>query len=141
MLVDVNLLLFATDTNDPRHERAIEWWQDALSGPSRVALCWQTIGAFVRLTTNPRTVSRPLRPEQSWSIVQSWLDQPTVWIPQAGPKTAEIFGILVTQSHVTANGVPDAQLAALAIENGLAVYSHDTDFARWPECRWVNPIA
>jgi predicted nucleic acid-binding protein len=37
--------------------------------------------------------------------------------------------------------VTDAQLAALAIEHGLALCSADTDFARFSEMRWVNPLA
>ncbi|HVS16854.1 MAG TPA: hypothetical protein VMV46_23320 [Thermoanaerobaculia bacterium] len=37
--------------------------------------------------------------------------------------------------------VTDAQLAALALEHGLRVYSADTDFARFTEITCVNPIA
>jgi predicted nucleic acid-binding protein len=55
--------------------------------------------------------------------------------------TAAILGELFATSHVTGNLVPDAQLAALAIEHGLVVHSADTDFARFPEVRWVNPLA
>ena len=34
-----------------------------------------------------------------------------------------------------------AQLASLAIEHGLTIYSADTDFARFSEISWVNPLA
>jgi len=37
--------------------------------------------------------------------------------------------------------VPDAHLAALAIEHGLTLCSTDGDFARFPELRWLNPLA
>ena len=37
--------------------------------------------------------------------------------------------------------VTGAQIATLAIEHGLTVYSADTDFARFAEIAWVNPIA
>lgn len=36
--------------------------------------------------------------------------------------------------------VPDVMLAALAIEHGLTVYSTDTDFARFSELRWEDPL-
>jgi predicted nucleic acid-binding protein len=36
--------------------------------------------------------------------------------------------------------VPDAQLAALAIEHGVPVVSADGDFARFAELRWINPL-
>ena len=42
--------------------------------------------------------------------------------------------------RVTSDLVPDAMLATLALEHGLTVYSADTDFARFPEARWVNPL-
>lgn len=35
----------------------------------------------------------------------------------------------------------DAQLAALALEHGLGVCSVDTDFARFTDLRWENPLA
>lgn len=38
------------------------------------------------------------------------------------------------------NLLPDALLAALAIEHGLTLYSADTDFARFRELRWENPL-
>ena len=42
--------------------------------------------------------------------------------------------------HVSGNLVTDAQLAAVALEHGLTVYSADADFARFPEVDWVNPL-
>jgi uncharacterized protein len=32
-------------------------------------------------------------------------------------------------------------LAALSVEHGLAVVSADSDFARFRELTWVNPVA
>jgi len=52
-----------------------------------------------------------------------------------------IFGDLIVRHGVTANLVPDAMLAALAIEHGLTIMSADTDFGRFGEVRWENPIA
>ncbi len=43
--------------------------------------------------------------------------------------------------HLTANLVGDAAVAALALEHGLQVVSADSDFARFPELRWLNPLA
>ena len=38
------------------------------------------------------------------------------------------------------NLVGDAGIAALALEHGLAVVSADSDFARFPELTWINPL-
>ena len=58
-----------------------------------------------------------------------------------GRSGARILVGLLGAHGVTANLVPDAQLAALAIEHGVAVASADADFARWPQVRWINPVA
>jgi len=42
---------------------------------------------------------------------------------------------------VNGNLVPDAHLAALAIEHGLTLCSTDGDFARFSALKWFNPLA
>ena len=140
MLIDANLLLYAADSSSPHHEPAARWLVAVLNGRRRVALPWQSIGAFLRIGTNPRIYSNPLTSEQAWGCVQRWLDAEPTWIPPPTGRTAAILGDLFTEHHVTANLVPDAMLAALAIEHGLTVMSVDTDFARFGGVRWENPL-
>jgi len=59
-----------------------------------------------------------------------WLDHPRVWIPEATDEHAAVLGLLL-EANVTGNLIPDAHLAALAIEHGLTVCSADADFARF----------
>lgn len=77
----------------------------------------------------------------AWAQVSDWLALDTVWVPNPGPSYAEILGRLVLEYDVRGNLVPDVQLAALALEHGLAVCSADTDFARFTGVEWVNPVA
>ncbi len=114
---------------------------DTLRGSRRVALPWQTIGAFVRIVTHPRITTSPLNATEAWSFVASWLAVEVTRIPPTSARTATILGELLTRHQVTGNLVTDAQLAALAIEHGLPVVSADSDFARFPEIRWENPLA
>jgi uncharacterized protein len=62
-------------------------------------------------------------------------------VPSATDRHVEVLGGLVTRYQLRGNGVPDAHLAALAIEHGVLLCSVDTDFARFTEVRWVNPLA
>jgi toxin-antitoxin system PIN domain toxin len=141
MLVDANLLLYAVSSTAPQHETARAWWETTLNGTGRVGLPWQTIGAFVRIATHPRVTRRPLSAEDAWSYVAEWLDVDVVWVPPATERTAAVLGDLLRLTGATGNLVPDAQLAALALEHGLAVVTADTDFARFPGVRWVNPLS
>ncbi len=140
MLLDVNVLLYAADIRSPHHERAAAWLGEVLDGDRRVGIPWSTITAFVRIITHPRMSERPATSAEAWAVVQSWLDSTHVWIPTPSRRTAMILGDLLASSGATGNLVPDAALAALAVEHGLVVMTADTDFGRFPEARWHNPL-
>jgi toxin-antitoxin system PIN domain toxin len=141
MLVDANLLLYAVDSSSPFHRRASTWLESALNGAQRVALPWQSLAAFLRISTNPRAWDHPLDPQTATDLVADWLGAGPVWTPEPGPGYAEILLGLLTRYQVQGGLVSDAQLAALAIEYGLTVYSADTDFARFTDLTWVNPTS
>ncbi len=46
------------------------------SGETRVGLPWQSLGAFVRISTNPRAFTDPLTPADAWIQIEEWLDAP-----------------------------------------------------------------
>lgn len=140
MLLDANLLLYAVDEASPHHERASNWLIGVMNGDRRIAMPWQTIGAFLRIITHPRIAAEPLTGAQAWRFVATWLAAPVVWIPYVSDRTAAILGTLVERYALTGNAMPDAQLAAIAIEHGLTVLSADTDFARFEEVAWTDPL-
>jgi toxin-antitoxin system PIN domain toxin len=140
MLVDANLLLFAVDERNPRQEAAARWLSEQLAGAARIGLPWESLGAFLRLSTHPRIFERPLTPETATGLVREWLASEVVWTPLPTARHGEVLMSLVTTHRVTGNLITDARLAALAIEHGLTVYSDDSDFASFPEVRWINPL-
>jgi toxin-antitoxin system PIN domain toxin len=140
MLVDANILLFAVDASSPFHTSAAEWLVAQLNGPRRVGLPWQSLGAFLRISTHPRAAEHPLSPAAAWGHVEAWLAADAAWVPVPTARHAEVLGLLVRSYQLRGNLVSDADLAALAIEHGLTVCSADSDFARFREIRWENPI-
>lgn len=141
MLVDANILLYAVDRDSPFHPRALAWLEAALNGTRRVALPWSSLTAFVRIATHPRALRRPLQPAPAWALVEAWLEAPAAWIPAPGPAHREILRRLVRDLDLRGNLVADAAIAALCVEHGLDIISADTDFARFTELSWVNPVA
>lgn len=141
MLVDANILVYAVDTDSPFHERARTWLEGALNGNRRVGVPWSSITAFLRIATNPRAVAEPLAPAAVWEVVQGWLDAEAVWIPEPGRGHRDILGRLVVDLDLRANLISDAVLAALCIEHGLDIVSADSDFARFGEITWINPVS
>ena len=141
MLLDANILLYAVDETSPFHASARAWLDEALNGPQRVGIPWQSIWAFLRIVTNPRAVAEPLPAAAAWVIAESWLASPAAWVPQPGARHQEILGRLITSSDLRGNLVTDAVLAALCLEHGTSIVSADSDFARFPDVRWINPVA
>ncbi len=140
MLIDANILLYAADDAAPDYDRASAWLTEQLQGERRVGIPWESLTAFVRIATHPRASQRPLQPEEAWRFVTDWLSAPTVWVPVATERHADVLGGLVRSHRLVGNLIPDAHLAAIAIEHGLEICSADTDFARFTEVRWRNPL-
>ena len=76
----------------------------------------------------------------AWQQVANWLSVATVWTPAPTERHAAVLGALLASPGLYANLVPDAHLAALAIEHGLTMCSTDGDFARFPGLVWFNPL-
>ena len=141
MLVDANILLYSVDSTSPFHPPAEAWLTDALNGNRRVAIPWLSTSAFVRIATNPRASTHPLTPAEAWEHVDGWLGAPAAWVPVPGRGYHQIFRDLVVALDLRGPLVADAAMAALCIEHGLEIISADSDFARFTDLRWFNPVA
>lgn len=141
ILVSANLLVYAHVRSFAQHERTLAWLDGHLNGAAPVGLPWASLLAFLRLVTNPRVFERPEPIDGAWRQVLAWLDCETAWIPQPTERHGEILGEIFANPGVRANCVPDAHLAALAMEHGLLLCSADSDFAQFSMLRWYNPLA
>jgi uncharacterized protein len=141
ILPDVNLLLYAHIDAFPEHPRAKTWWEELLDGALEVGISSPSLYGFLRIASNPRVFSPPMRIEQALSTVEEWFARPHVRLLLPGPRHLEIAFSLLRATRVTRDLTTDAQIAALAIEHQGEVHSNDGDFARFHGLRWVNPLA
>ncbi|MGE0104951.1 MAG: TA system VapC family ribonuclease toxin [Blastocatellales bacterium] len=140
ILPDANLLLYAYNSSTPEHEKARIWWENALNSPETVGLSWQTTTAFLRISTNPRAFSSPFTIDEATSFVSEWLERPMVMLAVPGDRHWTIFQRLVKEAQCTGHLVMDAHLAALALELGATLYTHDRDFNRFSGVSCVDPL-
>ena len=140
ILVDSNLLLYANNADAPQYRSAREWLESRFLGNDRIGLPWQVLLSYVRLISNPRVARNYLPISDAWAQVEEWLDHPLVWIPEPTGSHRSVLGRLLRESGAHGNLVPDAHLAALAVEHGLTVCSADSDFAKFPGLKWLNPL-
>jgi toxin-antitoxin system PIN domain toxin len=140
ILGDANLLIYAVNVSAPQHAVARLWLDQQLNGSARVGLPWASLSAFLRLVTNHRIFPRPLTMADAWGRAEAWLGSGPAWIPAPTQRHGEILARLLSAPGVHGNLVPDAHLAALAIEHGVELNSTDGDFAQFAGLKWRNPL-
>ena len=140
ILVDANLLIYSHVDSFAQHEKARTWLDARINAAAPVGLPWPSLLAFVRIVSNPRIFDRPASVSAAWRHVESWLAAKSVWIPLPTEKHQQTLTPLMQGAAGRANLVPDAHLAALAIEHGLVLCSTDGDFARFEGLEWLNPL-
>jgi uncharacterized protein len=139
-LPDVNLFLYAYNSESPHHPAAREWVEETLRGTETVALAWMVLLGFIRLSTRPTVFARPLEVETAIGFVEQWLAQPAVTVVHPTDRHPAVLRDLLTPLGAAGNLTSDAHLAALAIEHGGTLYSGDNDFARFAGLRWIDPL-
>ena len=141
IIPDVNLLIYAYDSNSLFHKAAAAWWQGCLSATEAVGLPHVVILGFVRVGTNARISSHPMTPAEAAGHVRSWLAQPVAQIVTPESDHVEKVLNLLESLGTAGNLVTDAQIAAIAIDHDAVLHTTDADFMRFPNLRWVNPIS
>ena len=141
ILLDANLLIYAVNEDAPLNRKAKSWLESALSGQETVGFPWNVLLAFLRLTTRPGLLRRPLLVGKAFDLVASWLDQTSATIVHPGPRHLRVLRELLLPLGTGGNLTSDAHLAALAIEHGAELCSTDTDFARFHGLKWRNPLS
>jgi toxin-antitoxin system PIN domain toxin len=140
-LLDVNLLIYAVDEEAREHEATLGWFEDALSGTETVAFAWFALIGFLRLTTRAQGARDPWPIEAALDEIQRWLGQPVATVVHPTDRHALVLRDLLTPIGAGGNLTSDAHLAALAIEHGATLCSHDNDFSRFAGLRWEDPLS
>ncbi len=130
-LVDANVLLYAVNEADPKHERSRTWLDAALSGRETIGFSWVVLLAFLRLTTRAGLFPRPLAVDDALAVVADWLAQPTAVVVEPTPRHPGVLGGLLHEVGAGGNLVADAHLATLALEHRATVVTYDGDFRRF----------
>jgi toxin-antitoxin system PIN domain toxin len=138
---DINLLLYAYDAASPSHAKAAAWWERCLSGKEPVGLLPGVVFGFVRIGTNPRAFQHPMTPREAAGHVRSWLEQPPVELLEPGSTHVDEVLRLLESLGTAGNLVTDAQIAAAVLHHGAVLHTADTDFIRFANLRWLNPIS
>jgi toxin-antitoxin system PIN domain toxin len=129
-LPDVNVWLAMVDENHAHHDGAVAYWRNQSS--PKIAFCRVTALAFLRLSTHPKVLSRPLDNLEAWNIYQRYRNEEGVGFINDAPEVDVEF-MKLSRDHDTPHRLwTDCYLAALALSRDCRVVSFDTDFNRFP---------
>ena len=137
---DVNVLLYAFRRDSSDHERYAHWLQDAMTGAEPVGVSELVLSGVVRLATNHRVYRQPSSTAEILGFCIAVRAAPAAVPLRPGAKHWQIFAQLCQATSATANHVPDAYHAALALENGATWITNDRGYARYPNLRWRSPL-
>jgi len=139
--VDVNVLLYASDTGSPFHERARRFLDECAAGTELFCLGWPTLMGYLRIATHPTIFANPLSPATAVANVESLLSLPNMRALGEAERFWKCYGEATHGVVVRGNLTPDAHLVALLLEHGVSVlYSNDSDFKKFPAIRLKDPF-
>jgi toxin-antitoxin system PIN domain toxin len=139
--LDVNILLYASDTDSAYHARAKTFLASCMGGPDVVFLGWPTVMAYLRMATHPAIFRHPLSPREAAENVEAMLRVPHVRTLAEGEGFWQVYRSLTNAVPTRGNMVPDAHLAALLRQHGVRrLATHDRDFRRFDFLEVFDPL-
>lgn len=142
LLLDVNVCLYAYRPAESEvAARVHAWLTSRLVGRERVGVSESVLAAVVRIATHPRVFRQPSTPADAIAFTESLLAAPAAQLVRPGPDHWPLARELITEHRLRGNDVPDAVLAAHALELGASLVTLDRGFARFTPLRVVNPLA
>jgi toxin-antitoxin system PIN domain toxin len=139
-LIDVNVLVYAHRQDAPGHKDYLHWLQDVLASDEAYGISDLVLSGFLWIVTHPRVFNPPSPLDAALAFAEQVRSQPNCVPIAPGPRHWDIFAGLCLAAGVKGNLVPDAYLAALAIESGSEWITTDRDFSRFPGLRWRHPL-
>ena len=140
ILVDVNVLVYAHRPDTPDHDRMFSWLDDAMNGAAPFGCSEMVLSGFLRVVTHPKVFAEPTPLAAALAFADAFRIHPNVVPISPGPRHWEIFADLCRISGARGNAVPDAYLAAMAIESGCEWITTDRGFGRFPKLSWRHPL-
>lgn len=138
-LLDVNVVLAASRNDHSQFGVARAYLERLLAVRDRFSVTDLVAGAFLRIATNRRIFMTPTPVEQAFGYLRALRSQSGHVLVGPGPAHLELLERIATTADARGDLMPDAQLAAVALEHACEIVSFDRDFARFDEVVWTLP--
>ena len=140
--IDVNILLYASDSNSEQHGKAQEFLSHCATGHEVFCLAWVTLMSYMRMATHSAIFSRPLSHDEAARNVEALMATPHCSVIGEEDGFWDVYREVTGAVPSRGNLVPDAHLAALLRQHGVkTIYTHDKDFRKFDFLRVRDPLA
>jgi hypothetical protein len=140
--LDVNILLYASDTSSPHYARASSFIESCMAQNEVFSIAWSTVMSYLRIATQPAVFDHPLSPDEAMANVETLLNLPHARFLSEEDGFWNIFRASTADIPTRGNLVPDAHLAALLRQHGVkTLYTHDRDFLKFTFLDVRDPLS
>lgn len=140
--VDTNILVYATHTSSPFHERAVALVEHLVAGPGLAYILWPAILGYLRIVTHPNILRSPLSSDEAMSNIEALIAPRHVRVVGEGHDFWATFRAVAADVNPRGKLVPDAHLVALMHEHGVTtIWSNDRDLRRFGGITVRDPFA
>jgi hypothetical protein len=140
--IDVNPLVYASDTSSPFHEAALAFVERLAAGRELVYLFWPTAMAYLRIATHPSIFASPLSSRQAVGNLTALLGLSHVRSPGEDMGFWASFETVAGEVSPRGNLVPDAHIVALMRANGVGgIWTRDRDYLKFDGIKVLDPFA
>ena len=140
LLADVNIFVYARRRESHDHDRILAWLEAQLGGSQPFGVSELVLSSFVRIVTSHRVYREPTPVTAALEFCAIVLAAPATVRLRPGARHWEIFAELCRTAGARANVVPDAYLAAIAIEHGATWVTFNAGFRRFAGLRVASPL-
>lgn len=140
--IDANVLVYASNVDDPHHGQALAWLAGRASSQRLITVLWPVVSAYVRISTHPNIFTTPLTLAQARHNMDDLLSRPHVRTVSEEPGFWRHLDRALTEVSARGNLVTDTHLVALMRQHGIdTIWTADRDFRRFEGLSVRNPFA
>lgn len=142
LVVDTNVLVYASDAASPFHSRCREWLEGQRRRPDAWYVTWPIVYEFLRVTTHHRVLRRPWNAPSAWRFISALVASPGLSVLLPTERHAEVCGgVLAELPHLAGNMFHDVHTVVLMREHGIRqICTRDTDFHQFKFLTVIDPL-
>jgi uncharacterized protein len=140
ILPDVNVLVYAHRRDADRHADYRIWLEQVMNADQTYGVADLVLSGFLRIVTHPKVFKEPTPLPQAVAFCAALRSRPNATVLSPGQRHWQIFTDLCTRVGARGNLIPDAYLAAIAIETDSDWVTTDGDYRRFAGLRVRHPL-